>query len=105
MAIFSHLEFWRGEDIVLFFDMLPTADITGWTITFKIAETLTATPSVTKTATVTDGARGLFKVTLASADTSSLTVGRWVWDARRIDTGFKTTLAAGTIELKREVTA
>jgi hypothetical protein len=95
----------RGEDVDLEFGLSPPTDCTGWTITLKIAPTLGGTVSTTKSATIVDGPRGRFRVVLASADTASLAVGRHVWDVRRTDSGGKTTLAEGTLDLRQEVTA
>ena len=95
----------RGEDVDLEFQLAPPTDCTGWTITLKIAPTLGGTVSVTKSATVVDGPRGRFRISLASADTSGLAIGRHVWDVRRTDSGSKTTLADGTLDLRQEVTA
>ena len=105
MSISSKIEFFRGEDILLKFSMTPVEDITGWTLSFKVADTIGGTVQFTKTPTITDGPRGEFQVAIASADTSALTVGRYVWDVRRTDSGSKTTLADGWIDLRREVVA
>lgn len=105
MSITSHLTFFRGEDILLEFQMTPPSDITGWTISFKLADSLGGTVQFTKSATITDGPRGKFRVSIASADTASLTAGRYMWDARRTDSGSKATLADGWLDLRREVTA
>ena len=95
----------RGEDVDLEFQMSPVVDCTGWTISLKIAPTLGGSVSTTKSASVVDGPRGTFRVALANADTSSLAVGRHVWDVRRTDSGEKVTLAEGTLDLRQEVTA
>jgi hypothetical protein len=106
MSITSNLSFFRGEDITLQFQMSPpNTDITGWTITFKIATNLGGTVQITKTATVLDGPRGVFQVSIANTDTATLTVGRYVWDCRRTDTGNRATLADGYLDLRQEVTA
>src|SRR4051794_10550819 len=95
----------RGEDLTLDFQMTPPADVTGWTISLKVADKLAGTVQFTKSASVVDGPRGKFRVTVAAADTSGLAVGRYVWDCRRTDSGNKTTLADGYVDLKQEVTA
>jgi hypothetical protein len=105
MSITSHLSFFRGEDITLDFQMTPPSDITGWAITLKVADALGGSVLVTKSASIVDGPRGRFRVTLASADTATLAVGRYVWDARRTDSGNRATLADGTLDLRQEVTA
>src|SRR4051812_17191757 len=95
----------RGEDVDLEFQLTPPSDCTGWTITLKIAPTLGGTVSTTKSASIVDGSRGRFRVSLASADTSGLAGGRHLWALRRTDSGSKTTLAEGTFDLRQEVTA
>jgi hypothetical protein len=105
MSIGNNLTFFRGEDVTLDFEMTPPADVTGWAITLKLADKLGGTVQLTKTASIVDGPRGKFRVTVASADTASLPVGRYVWDARRTDAGNKSTLADGNLDLRQEVTA
>jgi hypothetical protein len=105
VSVTSHLSFFRGEDVTLDFQLTPPIDITGWTISLKMADSLGGTVQFTKSATITSGPEGRFRVTIASADTSGLAVGRYVWDARRTDSGNKATLADGTLELRQEVTA
>jgi hypothetical protein len=105
MSITQNLRFFRGEDITLSFSMQPPQDITGWNLTLKIADTLGGTVRVTKTATIDDAGRGTFHFTVASADTAGLTVGRYVWDVRRTDSGSKSTVADGYLDLAQEVTA
>jgi hypothetical protein len=105
LASQSHrLAFHRGQDVTLDFQLSPPEDSTGWTVALKIAPALAGSVELTKSATVTDGPRGRFRVTLAAADTASLAVGRHVWDARRTDSGHKTTLADGVLDLLQEVT-
>lgn len=95
----------RGQDAVLDFELSPAVDCTGWAVTLKVAAALGGSVEVTKTASIVDGPRGRLRVTLASADTASLAVGRHVWDVRRTDSGSKTTLAGGVLDLMQEVTA
>lgn len=104
-GVIDHVALHRGEDVDLEFQLSPAVDCTGWTISLKIAPTLGGTVSTTKSATIVDGPRGRFRVALAAADTSSLAVGRHVWDARRTDSGNKVTLAEGTLDLHQEVAA
>jgi hypothetical protein len=104
MSVPGHFAMFRGEDVTLNFQMMPVVDITGWSITWKLADTLAGSIEITKTATIVDGPRGQFSVSIANADTSSLAVGRYVWDARRTDSGHKSTLADGYAVLRQEVT-
>jgi hypothetical protein len=105
MSISSYLTFFRGEDVQLNFQLQPPQDITGWTLSMKLATQLGGTVQFTKSATIVDAGRGLFQFTIASADTSGLAVGRYVWDVRREDSGSKSTLADGYLDLRQEVTA
>lgn len=95
----------RGEDMTLHFRMAPPMDITGWTISLKTVPALGGAVQFTKSAAIVDGPRGKFRFTIANADTSSLTVGRYSYDVRRTDSGNKTTLADGVLDLRQEVTA
>ena len=104
MSLTTNMTFFRGEDITLDFTMTPPMDITGWTLSLEVANTLGGTIQFIKSATIVDGPRGRFRVTIASADTSSLAVGRYVWDCRRTDAGNKATVADGSIDLRQEVT-
>jgi hypothetical protein len=104
-SISQGLAFVRGEDLTLDFQLVPPADVTGWSVTLKVADRLGGTVQFTKSATITDGPRGKFRLTVAGGDTASLAVGRYVWDCRRTDSGSKATLADGTIDLRQEVTA
>lgn len=104
-SLIDRVELHRGEDVDLEFQLAPPSDCTAWTISLKIAPTLGGSVSTTKSASIVDGPRGRFRVSLASADTSGLAVGRHVWDVRRTDSGSKDTLAEGTLDLRQEVTA
>lgn len=105
MSASSHLSFFRGDDVTVYFTMSPPQDITGWTLAFTCRDTLNGTSQFTRTPTITDGPRGKFKVTIAKANTDGLTAGRYVWDVRRTDSGSYATVADGFIDLKQEVTA
>src|SRR4051794_32454096 len=70
MSITSNLSFFRGEDVPLDSQMPPPVDVTTWSITLKCADTLDGTVQFTKTASIVDGPRGKFRVSIASADTS-----------------------------------
>jgi hypothetical protein len=106
MSVTSSLSFFRGEDVTVDFQMTPPADITGWTISFTLKDTLggTTQSGFPLSATIVNGPTGRFRVAIASALTTGLAVGRYVWDTRRTDSGNKTTLADGYLDLRQEVT-
>jgi hypothetical protein len=106
MSITSNLSWFRGEDVTIDFQMAPPADITGWSISFTLKDTLGGSTQTgfPLAAGVIDGPRGRFRVAIPSSATSSIPAGRYVWDCRRTDPGNKTTLADGWLDLKQEVT-
>jgi hypothetical protein len=104
MSITQNIRFFRGEDVTLNFAMQPPQDVTGWHLTLTVADSLGGTVRVTKTATIDDTGRGTFHFAIANADTASLAVGRYVWDVRRTDSGSKSTVADGYLDLAQEVT-
>ena len=94
--------FFRAEDKDLVFTVLQSSgqaqNITGWTITFRMATTQGGAAVITKSATLTTPSQGICTVTLASADTSGLSVDTtYFYDLRRTDTGSRAELAYGTI--------
>jgi hypothetical protein len=88
------ISLYRGEDVTLTFTMDPTANITGWTITFAVRSSEGI--EITKTANVTDGPGGVFTVTLADTDTDALRTGTYHYDAWRVDAGSERVLAVGS---------
>ncbi|OAI46891.1 hypothetical protein AYO44_10570 [Planctomycetaceae bacterium SCGC AG-212-F19] len=108
MASVANISFYKGEDVVLTITMAPATAITGWSLQFTLRKQFgDATPLVTKTTgagiTITDAANGVFKVTLASADTANLDLRAYVYDIQRTDTGNRTVLTTGNLTLLPEV--
>lgn len=95
-----------GEDTLLNFQMCPPVDISGWTINMKMVTQQGGGTSVgtISAATIVDGPRGLFTLSLPSALTSGLNAGRYVWDIRADNSGAFMTLADGFLELKQNYT-
>jgi len=102
--------FFRAEDKDFVFTVLQSngisgQNITGWTITFRMATTLGGAAVITKSATLTTPAQGICTVTLASADTSALSVDTtYYYDLRRTDSGSRAELAYGTILVQETYT-
>lgn len=95
---------YRGEDDALVFTMTPTTDITGWTISFRVKNTLSdATALVTQAATLTTPASGIFTVSLASATTAALLPGVYAYDVWRTDSGSAAALSIGSITVRASV--
>jgi hypothetical protein len=102
-SLSSNIIMTQGEDVVLVVNMTPPVDITAWTLTFAIVNTTGFTNTYSCNAAIIDGPRGNFTLTIPSTNTVNITVGRYQWDIRREDSGSKTTIADGTIDLRAAI--
>ena len=93
--------FFRAEDKGIVFTILQAdnttpQNISGWTMTFRMATDRYGSAVLTKTPSLTDATNGICTVLLASADTSSLTQDgedtTYWYDLRRTDSGSRTEL-------------
>jgi hypothetical protein len=108
MASAANISFYKGEDVLITVTMTPATPITGWTLQFTVRKQYgDLTALVTKTIgagiTITDATNGVFKITLASADTSGFDLRAYVYDIQRIDAGNRTVLTIGNLTLLPEV--
>jgi hypothetical protein len=103
------LRFFAGQPVTLLAQAAPASDMTGWTLALVVRDAIAGAVVLTKTTGITfdDAGRGIVRIALAAADTSSLTpsaglaAGKgYVWDLRRTDTGFERTLAGGSLILE-----
>jgi len=101
--------FFRAEDKAIVFTILQAdgttaQNITGWTMTFRVASTQYGAAVITKVPTLTTPLSGICTVTLASADTSALTQDgtdtTYYYDLRRTDSGSRTELAYGELVVR-----
>lgn len=109
MATIANISFYKGEDVTLTVTMSPATNITGWTLAFTVRKSYgDASALMTKTSgagiTVTDATNGVFKVAIASADSTGLEQRAYVFDIQRTDSGSRTVLTIGTLTLLPEVT-
>lgn len=92
-----------GEDQALrwtIYDSVGAAqDITGWTISFKMAATQSGASVLTKTSAITTAASGITTVSVAAADTSTLG-GTYFYTLSRTDSGSNQVLAYGLAVLQ-----
>jgi len=106
----------RAQDLALVFTMDRPRSIAGWAVSFTVAIKLAGAVQFTKTVgsgiTLTDTGRGILTVSIAKANTSSLTVTTglatgegYVWELCRTDADNRIVLARGELILEREVTA
>lgn len=111
----SLIDLVRAQDVALRFTADRPRSLSGWSVSFTLRTRLGGTAVVTKTVgsgvTLTDAGRGVLTVSLAKADTSSLTLTAalasgegYVWDLKRTDSGNNVVLARGELILAQEVT-
>lgn len=79
---------------------LGIQNITGWTLSFKVAATQGGSAIISKTAALTTPASGVCTVTITSADTSALNAGTYFYTLRRTDSGSRSEISYGTAVLK-----
>lgn len=93
-----------GEDKGIVFTITNSAgaalDITGWTISYEFAAIQYGHEIFSKTATMITPTAGVCAVVIDSGDTIALTPQTYYYTLRRIDTGFRTELAYGSIALR-----
>ena len=106
----------RAQDLTLQAAMAPPRDMTGWAVKFEVLDALGGSSVLSKTVgagiTISDAGKGVISITLAKADTSSLTCSidladgkGYVWNIKRTDAGSNVVLARGELILEREITS
>lgn len=104
----------RAQDLTFKARMQPPQDISGWTLAFRVRDSLGGTSVIYKTTAggiaIDEAGQGTISISLARADTSSLTPSKdlaagkgYVWEIRRTDSGYETVLARGQLILEQEV--
>ena len=76
------------------------ANITGWTLSWKLEPAQGQAASVTKSGTITDGPNGIATVALTASDTAALAGGTYFHHLDRTDSGNESVLSAGTFALQ-----
>lgn len=102
MASHNNVEWFRGEDILITFTMVPTTDITGWNISCAVKKTLDMpTVALAIPATIANPTDGVFTVPVTAAqNTTVLGSGSYVYAVERVDSGSISVLSEGTILVK-----
>lgn len=96
MPIKSALTLFRGEDVIIPFDV--DEDIAGWTLALYISDAVAdATPTLTVVGTIDTSATGLCHVTLTAAQTAALTNPVYYWEFARTNAGAVNVLAYGAL--------
>lgn len=103
MSQTNNISAFRGEAVTLQFTLVPTTDITGWTMTFTLkrdAQDPSALLSVS--GVITSAAGGIFTVSLTGTQLT-LDAGIYVYDVWRTNSGYETVLSDGTFTVKQPV--
>lgn len=97
--------FFVGEDKSLVYTITAAGsavNISGWSIQWAMSATQGGAAVLTKTATLTTPTSGICTVVIASADTLSLNTSSttdYFYRLRRTDTGSRSELAYGSVDL------
>lgn len=98
------LQWYIGEDVAIDgviyeSDGVTVQNITGWAITFSIQTTAPIVKTVGAGIVLTSPTTGQCTITIASADTGSLSPLTAQWFLQRTDSGADAILAVGTFSL------
>jgi hypothetical protein len=104
----------RGQDLTLRYLMRPPQDITGWSVTWTMRDSVGGNSIITKSVgsgiTLTYPTKGILDVALAASDTAAVTptvsLGSglgYVWEIKRTDTGNNLVLARGSLILEQGI--
>jgi len=95
MPVVQSITIYRGEDITIPFTMSPKKDVTGWVISFTVANGYgNPTKLFQVTAVNTDAPNGKFSVILDKTQTN-IKPGNYVYDLFRVDPGNNRILSVG----------
>jgi len=103
MPVVQSITVYRGEDIVLHFTMSPRKDITGWVISFTVANGYNnPTKLFQVTAIATNAPAGRFDV-IITKEQLNIDPGNYVYDLFRTDPGNNRILSVGEFKIEKDV--
>jgi len=95
----------QGEDRSLVYTITDSAgaaqNVTGWTVQWKCRHESSSSVALTKSASLTTPASGIVTVSLSASDTTALSLGRYLIQLWRTDSGYATQLSEGVMEVRR----
>lgn len=107
MATLTDLSLYRGEDITITVTMSPPTNVSGWTFALSVKRRYEdSTTLISKTSpTIVNATSGIFRFSLASADTfnANVSTGDYVYDVQRTNSGSQTVLCAGSLKVLPQV--
>ena len=106
-AISRNDHWFLGEKKVLHFTVVDSAgaavNITGWALNWVLTDKPGTTALITKTTssgiTITNGAGGVYQVTIDAADQTTLAAGTYYYRSWRTTSGSEQALAFGPVTL------
>jgi hypothetical protein len=102
----SDITLYRGEDVMLRFQLNPAVDVSSWSLRAGLRRFSGSAGNVAGFPRVAmPKAGGVAEVALYSTDLALLPTGLYKMDLRRTDAGKKQTLADVHLRVRREVTA
>lgn len=94
---------YRGESKTLQFTIKnangTAANLTGGSATWRLASSLTATASITKSGVLTNPAGGIVTVLLDEVDTQPIAAGKWIYELLVLLDGNTIVASQGTIDV------
>lgn len=110
MAVLTDFSLARYEDGILTISMAPPVAIGAWDIRFRVQKRFGGTSGlITKSITsgfngssgitITNSGQGQFNVAINSRDTSGLEYGNYAFSTERFESGSRTILSEGYLQL------
>lgn len=95
MSVTTNISWHLGEDVQLNGTPETVVDISDWTVELEIYQG--GAVILTVAAAITDGPAGVFVVVIPAATTTELGLGTFAYQIRRLDFGFVTVIANGSL--------
>ena len=110
MPVLADFSLARYEDGNLTITMAPATPIGGWSVQLRIYKHFGGGSGLViknmasgfinvSGINIINSGQGIFNVTLNSADTSGLAYGNYVYEAVRLDSGYRSVLAEGILSI------
>tara|TARA_R110000803_G_scaffold151947_1_gene217026 strand:+ start:459 stop:791 length:333 start_codon:yes stop_codon:yes gene_type:complete len=108
MAVYSNITIDQGTDFTSAVDVTDAdgdaVNLGGYTAAGQIRKTYSSSTAVNFTATVSNAASGIITIALSAAQTGAMKAGRYVYDVEIDQSGTKTRVLEGQVEITPGVT-
>ena len=110
MPVYADWSLVRYEDGTLTITLVPQVNIAGWNMRFLVQHRFGGTSglieknvasgySASSGITVNNSGNGVLSVAIRGADTSGMEFGNYAYTLERMDSGFRTVLSEGYLQL------